>query len=81
MAKINFEDSMQKLEEIVESLEKGDLTLEESLARYENGIKIYKQCVTLLEGIEKKIQVLTRSEDGQSLTKEFSYDDSKSPSE
>ena len=65
MAKLKFEDSMQKLEEIVALLERGDLTLEESVAKYENGFKIYKQCVALLKGAEKKIKVLTKTDDGE----------------
>lgn len=77
MAKIKFEDSMQKLEDVVALLEKGDLTLEESLERYESGIKIYKQCVSLLEGIEKKIQILTKTENGEIQTRDFSIEDSK----
>ncbi len=75
MAKIKFEDSMKKLEEITSLLENGELTLEESLAKYEIGIKIYKQCFSLLEGIEKKIEVLTKSEDGSLKTKNFSIEE------
>lgn len=75
MAKVKFEDSIQQLEDVVSLLEKGDLTLEESLAKYESGIKIYKQCVTLLGGIEKKIQVLTKAEEGEFQTENFSAED------
>lgn len=75
MAKIKFEDSMQKLEEIAAMLENGELTLEESLAKYENGIKIYKQCANLLDGIEKKIEVITKMEDGNFKTNDFSIED------
>ncbi len=75
MAKFKFEESMLKLEETVNLLEKGDLTLEESLANYESGIKIYKQCVSLLDGIEKKIQVLTKDNDGNLQAKNISDSD------
>ena len=77
MAKFKFEESMQKLEDLVGVLENGDLTLEESLAKYESGIKIYKQCVSLLEGIEKKIKILTKAEDGEMQTKDFQIEDSR----
>ena len=77
MAKFKFEDSMQKLEDLVGVLEDGDLTLEESLAKYESGIKIYKQCVSLLDGIEKKIKVLTKIEDGEMQTKDLQIEDSE----
>ena len=76
MAKLKFEDSMQKLEEIVALLEKGDLTLEESVANYESGFKIYKQCVTLLKGVEKKIKVLTKTDDGELQEKDITMENS-----
>ena len=75
MAKVKFEDSMKKLEEITSLLENGELTLEESLAKYEIGIKIYKQCFGLLDGIEKKIEILTKSEDGSLKSKNFSIEE------
>ncbi len=71
MAKIKFEESLKKLEEIVEELERGDLTLDESLTRYENGIKLYKQCLALLESAERRVQILTKNESGQFQTKDF----------
>ena len=71
MAKIKFEESLKKLEEIVEQLERGDLTLDESLTRYENGIKLYKQCLALLESAEKKVQILTKKESGKFQTEDF----------
>ncbi|MCP4270945.1 MAG: exodeoxyribonuclease VII small subunit, partial [Gammaproteobacteria bacterium] len=54
MKKPNFETSLKELEEIVEQLETSDLTLDETLAKYESGIKIYKQCYQILEKAEKK---------------------------
>lgn len=71
MAKIKFENALKGLEEIVEQIEKGDLSLDETLSKYENGIKLYKQCVTLLEDAEKKIQILVKNENGVFRTKEF----------
>jgi exodeoxyribonuclease VII small subunit len=71
MAKIKFEENLKKLEEIVEQLERGDLTLDESLAKYENGIKLYKQCLALLESAEKKVQILMKNESSQNQTKDF----------
>ncbi|NUN24051.1 MAG: exodeoxyribonuclease VII small subunit, partial [Candidatus Jettenia caeni] len=58
MAKIKFADALKGLEDIVERIERGDLSLDEALSEYENGIKLYKQCVSMLEDAEKKIQIL-----------------------
>ena len=58
MAKSNFEDNMQNLEKIVTELEKGDLNLDESISKFEEGIKISKECNNILEEAEKKITIL-----------------------
>jgi exodeoxyribonuclease VII small subunit len=71
MAKIKFEVAIKGLEDIVDRLEKGDLSLDETLSEYENGIKLYKQCVAMLENAEKKIQVLAKDENGVLRTKDF----------
>jgi len=71
MAKVKFEDALKGLEDIVERLEKGDLSLDETLSVYENGIKLYKQCVVFLENAEKKIQILVKDENGVLRTKDF----------
>ncbi len=74
MKKPNFEASLKELEEIVEQLEKGDLKLDETLAKYEMGIKIYKRCYQVLESTEKKINVLLKDRDGETYTKEFNLE-------
>jgi exodeoxyribonuclease VII small subunit len=74
MKKPNFEASLKELEEIVEQLEKGDLKLDETLAKYEMGIKIYKTCYQILESAEKKINVLLKNADGKTYTKEFNLE-------
>ena len=61
MKKPDFETSLKELEEIVEQLETSDLTLDETLAKYENGIKMYKQCYQILEKAEKKINILLKN--------------------
>lgn len=55
---INFEDAMKKLEEIANDLEKGDLTLDESVKKFEDGINLSKKCNDFLETAEKKITML-----------------------
>ncbi|BBO15965.1 exodeoxyribonuclease VII small subunit [Candidatus Brocadia pituitae] len=71
MAKIKFEDAAKGLEDIVERLEKGDLPLDETLSKYEQGIKLYKQCIALLEDAEKKIQILVKDENGVFRTRDY----------
>ena len=58
MSKENFEESMKKLESIVVELENGNLNLDESVKKFEEGMKIAKQCNTILEDAEKKITIL-----------------------
>lgn len=67
----SFTNALKGLEEIVERLEKGDLSLDETLTEYENGIKLYKQCVAMLGDAEKKIQMLIKDGNGNFLTKDF----------
>lgn len=54
----NFEDLMEKLEDITNKLEKEQLSLDESVKLFEEGMKISKQCNTKLEEAEKKITIL-----------------------
>lgn len=62
MGKISFEESMQKLEKIAVELEKGDLSLEESLTKFEEGMKLSKECNEIIENAEKKITILLQKE-------------------
>ena len=70
MAKENFEESMKKLETIVTELESGNLNLDESVKKFEEGMKIAKQCNNILEDAEKKITILLE-EDGELKEEEF----------
>ena len=60
----NFEELMETLENIVQELEKGNLNLDESVAKFEEGMKISKKCNKILESAEKKINILVRKDDG-----------------
>ncbi len=62
--KITFEDALARLEQIVAQIEEGEVSLEESIEKYAEGIKLIKQCRTILDGAEKKIQVLAKADDG-----------------
>ena len=72
MAKeINFEDALERLEEIVKRLEEGNLGLDESLKVFEEGIKLSKICASKLDEAEKKIEILIKSEVGANVIKPF----------
>jgi len=59
----NFEQNMEELEKIVQELEKGDLNLDESMKKFEQGMQISKKCNQFLEEAEKKITVLIQEND------------------
>ncbi len=59
MAKINFEKSVERLEEITASLEKGDLSLEETIKLYTEGTKLAAECSEQLENAQLKITKLS----------------------
>lgn len=61
---LNFEEAMKKLEQIADDLEKNDLDLDASVAKFEEGMNLSKQCSKMLEDAEKKISILLKTEDG-----------------
>lgn len=63
--KLTFEQSLKRLEEIVRALESGDTPLEESIALFEEGVKLSGYCNTLLETAEQKVTVLTKNASGE----------------
>ena len=59
-SKLNFEDSLNHLEQLVEALEEGELSLEESLKAFEQGIKLTRECQQALAQAEQKVQMLIK---------------------
>ncbi|MBI2785837.1 MAG: exodeoxyribonuclease VII small subunit [Legionella longbeachae] len=59
---IHFEQSITELEEIVRQLEKGELSLEDSLKQFEKGIGLARHCQNVLQKAEQKIETLTSAE-------------------
>ena len=57
---LNFEETMQQLEVIATQLEKGDLDLDTSIAKFEEGMKLSKKCNDFLENAEKRITILLK---------------------
>ena len=69
-----FEEALEELEKIVEDLEGGELGLDESLQRYERGVKAYRRCYEILEGAERRIALLTgKDPDGNPITEPFEH--------
>ena len=75
MAEAKFEKDLEKLEQIVESLEEGGLSLDVSLKKFEEGIQLSQRCEKALSAAEKKIEKLTRRADGELETSELDPDD------
>lgn len=70
----DFEQAFQELEGLVEKLERGELSLEESLQAYERGLVLHRVCQQTLDGALRKVEVLTRK-DGSLGTQPFETDD------
>lgn len=66
-AEFDFEKSLQELEKLVEAMERGDLTLEESLKQFERGIALTRACQQALARAEQKVQILTQNSAGGEL--------------
>jgi exodeoxyribonuclease VII small subunit len=64
---INFEAALQDLTTIVEELEHGELSLELSLARFEKGVGLIRQCQTAIKEAEQKVQILVEQNGEQML--------------
>lgn len=71
MKKRSFEESAQRLEEIVRLLERGDAPLEEAMALFEEGTGLMKTCTTLLDRAEQKVRKLTAAPDGTPVEQAF----------
>lgn len=74
MAGVKFEQAMARLEAIVAELEKGELPLDESLKIFEEGIRLSKNCLKVLEEAERKIEVLVQDKNGKKHLRAFSSD-------
>ena len=75
MAKKTFEQSMKQLEQIVQELESGDLSLEKAIKKFEEGIQLSKFCSKKLEETEKKISILLKDDSGKITEAPFQAED------
>lgn len=71
---MTFEQSMNRLDEIVRVLEGGEVGLEESIALFEEGTKLAAKCTTLLDEAELKVTKLMQGPDGTPVEEELSHD-------
>lgn len=67
---LNFEEAMKRLEEIAQELEKGDLDLDQSVKKFEEGMALSKKCNEILQEAEKRITILIQ-EDGEIKEENF----------
>ncbi|NQZ01538.1 MAG: exodeoxyribonuclease VII small subunit [Bdellovibrionales bacterium] len=69
---MKFEKKLDRLEEIVDKMESGDLSLDQSLKMFEEGVKLSRECHSQLDEAEQKVQLLLEvDEDGVADTEEF----------
>jgi exodeoxyribonuclease VII small subunit len=71
---VDFEQSLTALEDLVNKMEQGDLTLEESLHAFTTGIQLTRECQTRLAEAEQQVRLL-QEQDGQISLNEFDADD------
>ena len=69
--KKSFEEQIQELEKIINELENGNLNLDDSVIKFEEGMKISKECNKMLENAEKKITILLNDENGEKKEENF----------
>ena len=75
MATVNFEEALARLEAIVAELERGELPLEDSMRIFEEGIRLSKVCLKMLEEAEHKVEILVKDKDGKKRTRTFDLEE------
>jgi len=65
-----YEEAYSQVEELVRELESGELTLKESIQKYEQAVKAMNRCYELLDEAQKKIEMLTRDAEGRITSRE-----------
>ena len=75
MSKLSFEKALERLESIVQEMESGELSLENALKKFEEGVKLSHFCTQKLNETEKKITILMEQSDGTVVEKPFGETD------
>ena len=68
---MNFEEAIKELEQIVEKLEQGELTLEQSLDMFQRGVALSNLCAKMLDEAEQKVSILIKNKDGTVVKQGF----------
>lgn len=69
-----FEENMQRLEQIVRAMERGDVPLEESLKLFQEGTALVESCGKLLDAAELQVKKITTAADGSPVEEAFEYE-------
>ena len=72
MSKMTFEESMQRLEQIVRTMERGDAQLDESLKLFQEGTELVRNCAKLLDEAQMQIKKVMTAPDGSPVLEDFS---------
>jgi exodeoxyribonuclease VII small subunit len=74
MTDLKFEDCLSRLEQIVATLEAGNLSLEDSLKIFEEGIAMSRHCARYLEDAQRRIEMLAKDDAGEATTRPFAFE-------
>ncbi|MEQ8207529.1 MAG: exodeoxyribonuclease VII small subunit [Woeseia sp.] len=72
---IDLEKSLVQLETLVKELESGDLPLEKAMQKFEQGVKLTRNCQSALKDAEQRVEILMKSAGGESVLQEFDSED------
>ena len=75
---LSFEAGLKRLEEVLDSLEHGDLPLEEAMRAFEEGVQLVRVCHRKLDEVEKRVELLLKDDAGQFFTRPFPEDENSS---
>ena len=75
LEELSFEEAMGNLEKVVADLESGNLSLDESVKRFEEGMNLSKHCNQILEKAEKQINILVENDQGEMVEEPFDTKD------
>lgn len=79
MAESKFEKDLERLEQVVEALEAGGLTLDESLKRFEEGVRLARRCEKALTEAERRIEILVKNAKGEISAEPFAEEGEETP--
>lgn len=72
--KMSFEASMARLEQIVRSMERGDVALEESLKMFQEGTELVRNCQKLLDDAQMQVKMIMTAPDGSPVEEDFAHE-------